>query len=226
LGFSRYLHNVESQFNKTSTRHSERSPRSEESLFDSTRLDTQSKCSIVPAELVRPFLFHPELRRARNSHRAGSHSEGPRHECNHSSTRWNYSHPTTCHPEPAPSAGEGSQPPRLASELRCLRGISAHSAASLSPSHHSSPTFFLQFSSFFLTTPLVEVYSYFRSDFSLMSASSELEPHPSLTRLRVRLSLAGLVFSPAPTLVVRPFVSFGPHRGRSRSIRWGVLTPG
>ena len=42
---------------------------------------------------------------------------------------------------------------------------------------------------FFLTTSRCEVYSYFWSDFSLMSASSELEPHPSSTGMGGRHSL-------------------------------------
>lgn len=39
--------------------------------------------------------------------------------------------------------------------------------------------FFPPIVAFSLTISLCEVYSYFWSDFSLMSASSELEPHPS-----------------------------------------------
>ena len=42
---------------------------------------------------------------------------------------------------------------------------------------------------FFLTTSRREVYSYVWSDLSLMSASSELEPHPSSTRVGRRHSL-------------------------------------
>ena len=42
---------------------------------------------------------------------------------------------------------------------------------------------------FFLTTSRCEVYSYVWSDLSLMSASSEPEPHPSSTRVGCRHSV-------------------------------------
>ena len=49
--------------------------------------------------------------------------------------------------------------------------------------------FLLPIVAFFLTTSRCEVYSYVWSDLSLMSASSELEPHPSSTRVGCRRSL-------------------------------------
>lgn len=58
-------------------------------------------------------------------------------------------------------------------------------------------------SGLFLTTCWGEVYSYGRSAFSVMSASSEFEPHPSFARMRVRRWFAVPVAGRDWRLVVR-----------------------
>ena len=65
--------------------------------------------------------------------------------------------------------------------MRCRRGAFTAWSESLH--------FFASIVAFFLTTSRREVYSYVWSDLSLMSASSELEPHPSSTRVGCRLSV-------------------------------------
>jgi len=59
-----------------------------------------------------------------------------------------------------------------------------------------------------------------------MSASSEFEPHPSLTRMGVRLSIARPVIFPASTLVARPIVGSGLQGGRVRFSATRGLTTG
>jgi hypothetical protein len=59
-----------------------------------------------------------------------------------------------------------------------------------------------------------------------MSASSELESHPSCFMLRDRRSNAGPVNLPVSALVLRLFLWSGLQQRRSRSTPWGGLIPG
>jgi hypothetical protein len=62
--------------------------------------------------------------------------------------------------------------------------------------------------------------------FSLMSAPSDFEPHPSLPGMRVRLSFAVPVISTASTLMVRPGHGMVLEGGLFRHFGSGGVTPG